>query len=372
MIVWTCTKCGIEKPLTVEFFSERSNSRGFESRCRDCVRAYKYENAQKHKAERRRRVNERNRQKREAREAERAAQPPPTHRVCVKCGQEKPLTAEWFAIRSGTSRLDTRCRECVRKYIRQYTKIHESERKRKAAEQKAERKRERAARRAAEPLPISQVCNTCHTEKPLSYEFFPRDKKRRCGLATRCWDCQRQRSHNYYEANKARHLERTTEYNKAHAAELRSYHAAYYLKNKDALSAQNRRRYEANREYWLQYHRSFYAANKERYAQQARAWRLANKDKKREAERRREARKRNLTIVGFDPSLLDQKWDYWGGKCWICGAQADSWDHVKPLAKNGYHCLANLRPACRSCNGRKQDKWPLTPEIMQYLTAAAA
>ncbi len=34
---------------------------------------------------------------------------------------------------------------------------------------------------------------------------------------------------------------------------------------------------------------------------------------------------------------------------------------VKPLAKGGSHWASNLRPACRSCNSRKGDRWPFTP-----------
>jgi 5-methylcytosine-specific restriction endonuclease McrA len=43
----------------------------------------------------------------------------------------------------------------------------------------------------------------------------------------------------------------------------------------------------------------------------------------------------------------------------MCGAEAVEWDHVKPLAKGGAHILANLRPACLSCNRSKRDRWPL-------------
>lgn len=32
-------------------------------------------------------------------------------------------------------------------------------------------------------------------------------------------------------------------------------------------------------------------------------------------------------------------------------------DHVKPLAKGGPHILANIRPACVSCNSRKHATW---------------
>jgi 5-methylcytosine-specific restriction endonuclease McrA len=47
------------------------------------------------------------------------------------------------------------------------------------------------------------------------------------------------------------------------------------------------------------------------------------------------------------------RWAYYGGRCWMCGAQADTMDHVKPIAKGGSNHPSNLRPACNGCNGRK-------------------
>lgn len=51
------------------------------------------------------------------------------------------------------------------------------------------------------------------------------------------------------------------------------------------------------------------------------------------------------------------------GRCWICHQAIEGTihkDHVKPLAKQGAHCLANLRPTCESCNTAKGDAWPLS------------
>lgn len=46
-------------------------------------------------------------------------------------------------------------------------------------------------------------------------------------------------------------------------------------------------------------------------------------------------------------------------RCWICKiAPWEAWDHVKPVARGGAHVLANLRPACNSCNQTKSDRWP--------------
>ena len=44
---------------------------------------------------------------------------------------------------------------------------------------------------------------------------------------------------------------------------------------------------------------------------------------------------------------------YYGGRCWMCGNEANSIDHVIPLADGGSNWPSNLRPACMTCNSRK-------------------
>lgn len=56
------------------------------------------------------------------------------------------------------------------------------------------------------------------------------------------------------------------------------------------------------------------------------------------------------------------RWDYYGGKCWMCGNEAHHVDHVKPLSRGGSNWPANLRPACSDCNLKKHARWPFKPE----------
>ena len=51
------------------------------------------------------------------------------------------------------------------------------------------------------------------------------------------------------------------------------------------------------------------------------------------------------------------------GLCAYCPAQADTIDHIIPLAKGGTHDWFNLAPACRSCNAKKGTK-----DLLQFLT----
>lgn len=54
----------------------------------------------------------------------------------------------------------------------------------------------------------------------------------------------------------------------------------------------------------------------------------------------------------------EQKLAYWGHACWMCGAPWEHVDHVKPTSRGGADLIANLRPACASCNHSKSDRWP--------------
>ena len=79
----------------------------------------------------------------------------------------------------------------------------------------------------------------------------------------------------------------------------------------------------------------------------------------REYSQRRRVRKQGSAIEWPIPAdKVQARIDYYGGRCYICGAEdADTIDHVKPIAKGGAHIPANLRPACLSCNSSKRDTW---------------
>lgn len=74
----------------------------------------------------------------------------------------------------------------------------------------------------------------------------------------------------------------------------------------------------------------------------------------------RRARIRAATIVLFTPAQLADRLSMYSG-CWICGdPRWTEADHVKPLAKGGPHMLANIRPACSTCNRAKGATWPFS------------
>jgi hypothetical protein len=47
-----------------------------------------------------------------------------------------------------------------------------------------------------------------------------------------------------------------------------------------------------------------------------------------------------------------------GNKCLHCGTTQNlTIDHIKPKSKGGSNLVSNLQTLCKSCNGRKGDKW---------------
>lgn len=76
--------------------------------------------------------------------------------------------------------------------------------------------------------------------------------------------------------------------------------------------------------------------------------------------------------VEYTRVQLEQRMSMFSG-CWLCGSDLSEGrhiDHVKPLAKEGWDCLANLRPACASCNVRKSALWPLDMVLEKFGLAA--
>jgi 5-methylcytosine-specific restriction endonuclease McrA len=70
------------------------------------------------------------------------------------------------------------------------------------------------------------------------------------------------------------------------------------------------------------------------------------------------ARRRSRRMGRVEHDLTDEQWsalqDAWGG-CAYCGAAATSLqrDCVLPISRGGRYTLANIAPACRSCNASK-------------------
>lgn len=189
---------------------------------------------------------------------------------------------------------------------------------------------------AARPV-ITQIpeghawCPNCRTLKAVA--DFPNAADRARGVASYCRTC-------------------TTELRSTKYRPTLRIQQQRWMDNNPGKSAEYSRRYaEANQDKRSALRRRLVANNPDLYASIARA-----------ADANRRAREANAPGHATTEQV-QARWDYFGGKCWMCGAEAVETDHVKPLAKGGSHWPANLRPACRDCNSNKRAKWPFPLEV---------
>lgn len=197
-----------------------------------------------------------------------------------------------------------------------------------------------------------KTCASCHESRPLAE--FNKDRNRFDGLFPYCRVCKAASDRRSHARHKVR---RNADRRMAYATD-----PAYKRQEKErALAA-----YYADQEAGKRRALEWAAANPERRleirtASFRKAWE-ADPERFREAWRKRQAAiRRGCKVYAVTVDQIAAKVAYWGGKCWMCGGPYDSIDHVKPLAKGGAHCLANLRPACTPCNTRKRDRWPYVP-----------
>ena len=163
---------------------------------------------------------------------------------------------------------------------------------------------------------------------------------------TYCVECSRRKGRERYDPVKAQ--AQYEKYKVTHAEQLRESQRKSRKKHLDKRLEATRRWRDENKEHVLRYAKDY--KQKNRVA--ASAW-----------ERGRQARKRQATIVEFSKEDLQLRLSMFPG-CWMCGGAKESVDHVKPLSKGGAHILANLRPACKSCNSRKRNRWPVPMELL--------
>ena len=183
-----------------------------------------------------------------------------------------------------------------------------------------------------------------------------------------------------------------------HAAERKAYNAKYREEHRDELRAkgraymkslywaegetgrQHRERQEKKRrqrdpekvkatkiawkknnpEAVKRHKRTEYERHHEKIKARVRRWVENNPDMRRAQTLKRRSLQKNA--AGADYTTAQHiRWriDLYGGRCYYCGAEADTIDHRIPLVRGGSHWPASLVPACRSCNSRKHDKTEL-------------
>lgn len=191
----------------------------------------------------------------------------------------------------------------------------------------------------------SKICSTC--SQRLDLDQFTFDKRKPDGHSSECRDCNRARSRRYYEANKAKVLERTSRYHGNNPEWRLEYYKKYYQDRVDAY-----------RERGLKWQRD----NRDRVRELSRLWRKNNPEKVKNIARAHNAKRYAAYSSGVTAKSLRIWLDEQDLVCFYCGRDCTDGsfeiDHFYPLARGGKHELENLRIACMPCNRRKNARDP--------------
>lgn len=198
-------------------------------------------------------------------------------------------------------------------------------------------------------------CPKCGIAKPL--DGFARNKRLAAGRDCYCKDCMA-------EAQRRRY----PEWREKFAAIAQAWAVA----NRERINAAGRRRRAANRDKYVVYLREWRSRNRQRCLDDSLRFRERHRLELALRERLRYAQKRATAIGVITPESIAAKFAYWGNRCWMCGGPPTAMDHVKPLSKGGAHILANLRPACKSCNSRKSNAWPFSLAYVWWTSPAGS
>ncbi|MGW5721027.1 HNH endonuclease [Amycolatopsis sp. NPDC003865] len=104
--------------------------------------------------------------------------------------------------------------------------------------------------------------------------------------------------------------------------------------------------------------RAYYQDNRELRIQYAREWRKENPHRRRDqADRRAHLMLTNPGFVPFGEAEWQKLQRQYGYRCAYCSVRPGKLekDHVVPLARGGRHAIANILPACKTCNISKYD-----------------
>jgi 5-methylcytosine-specific restriction endonuclease McrA len=160
------------------------------------------------------------------------------------------------------------------------------------------------------------------------HRLHPRDK-----AATRIKDREWRKNHPEYDKLHC------NKYNATHREKRRLYGISYRAKNLEKVR---------------EGYRSYYSKHKTKRIAAVIQYAKSHP----ELSKRKRATRTHAPGYGYtNKKHVTARWEMFGNKCWICGKEATTTDHVKPIKKGGSHWPANLRPACAKCNASKSAKW---------------
>lgn len=219
----------------------------------------------------------------------------------------------------------------------------------------------------------TKICSKCKKYKLFSE--FGRCSKSKLKIKSACKSCLRLQNKEYAkqkrasmsEIDKKNHAKKCKYWREEKIKNNPKFYQEEYQKNIEKRRAAARKYYHNNINKCRARLKEYQNKNREKVRIISRNWKDKNPDKVqkyiennrnlyRESSRKRRAKIKGSTIVYFSTADLMKRMSIFGYKCAYCKGNFDHIDHVIPISKGGYHCLANLRPACENCNCSKHAK----------------
>jgi len=203
-----CTRCGIEKPLTLEYFKkDRTMKNGLSSRCKECDSIIKHEKYCKEHEEEIKTKEERERK---------------NLKVCTHCEEELTATTENFhRNKNNKDGLEFWCKSCKANYLKEYgqkniVKIREYQKKwGMENEEKVKVKRK-----------IYELKNVEHIKE--QWQIYSNKNKNNIKA--------------YRDKNKEVNSKYNKQYRKEHHEELKEQYKEYYNNHKEIYHLSNQKR----------------------------------------------------------------------------------------------------------------------------------
>lgn len=276
-------------------------------------------------------------------------------KTCRACLTEK-LASDFHSRKDAPDGLRNECKSCVRSRQRAYHHEHrETEIARSKERYSVMKDSWNSARREAR---LAMTAEERAAESASKKAYYLANKERIRSSA---------RARNALPEEKAKVRERNRLYYEANLQRIREWGREYRSANRERINENSRAWYQKNRELVSEKGVHYRSSRKEQIRAYQAAYRAANPGAQHKATTARKRRLDSVLVIVPTPEQIAAKWAYWGDQCWMCGGDADTLDHVKPLAALGPHILANFRPACKPCNSRKHSKWDGPRALKQFI-----
>jgi len=192
-----------------------------------------------------------------------------------------------------------------------------------------------------------QPCLDCHREINRKWRKSNPEKMQ---AARDAWDARPENKkrrdeylHQRYLANREEHNQRSVQWRKDNPEQNLSARRKWYQRNADKQRAVSR---------------EYKAAHPEKTKAVVKKWRTEHRDKVREHDHRYRANRANARVSDFTARQWRWLKEQYDNRCAYCGIHSDRLeaDHIIPLSRGGLNTIANIVPACKSCNARKKDR----------------